>query len=118
MAAHLCGRIRGRLIPTSFSGSMPRNYASATQTNSRRTRAALLLMSLALASCGGGSSASSDDPILDYCSYGAVSQAQLDGCIEHVPTSQVNGLDTDAARYAKGQLDRCLSDSGPFCQPR
>jgi hypothetical protein len=65
-----------------------------------------------LAACGGGTSVS------DYCSYGAVSQAQLEGCIEHVDQDYINRLDTNAARYARGELDRCLADSGPFCEGR
>jgi hypothetical protein len=47
-----------------------------------------------------------------YCVYGSVSVAQLAGCERHVTASYVRNLSTHAARYAKGQLDRCLSDAG------
>lgn len=51
----------------------------------------------------------------DYCSYGAVSGAQLRGCLDHVPTDRISHLDTDAARFAVGGLDACLGDAGPYC---
>jgi len=50
-----------------------------------------------------------------YCSYGAVSQAQLAECEEHVSSSSINLLHTNAARFARGELEECLEDSGPFC---
>jgi len=53
--------------------------------------------------------------IADYCKYGAVSQAQLDGCRRHVDSRDIENLDTDAARFARRDLDDCLSDSGPYC---
>ena len=58
------------------------------------------------------------DLVGDYCAYGAVSKAQLEGCVEHVTPATVNEYRTNAARFARGQLDACLSDSGPFCRPR
>jgi hypothetical protein len=76
----------------------------------RRLLVAALVMA-GLAACGGTS-------VSDYCSYGAVSEAQLEGCIEHITTREVDGLDTNAARYARGELTECLADSGPFCEPR
>ena len=53
-----------------------------------------------------------------YCRYGAVSSAQLRGCIEHVTPEAVLGYKTNAARYAEGNLRGCLGDSGLFCHPR
>jgi hypothetical protein len=50
-----------------------------------------------------------------YCRYGAVSNAQLHGCIDHVAVSDITGRDTNAARFALGRLHACLADSGPFC---
>jgi hypothetical protein len=76
----------------------------------------ILAALVALAGCGG--SESEDDVIGDYCAYGAVSHAQLDGCVDHVTTDQVDDLDTNAAEYARGELDRCLEDAGPFCHDR
>jgi hypothetical protein len=54
--------------------------------------------------------------LTDYCSYGSVSKAQLEGCKDHVTADVVDRYDTNAARYAKGQLDRCLGDAGPYCK--
>ena len=61
---------------------------------------------------------SSNSQVADYCSYGAVSAAQLQGCIDHVSDATVESYDTNAAQYARGDLDDCLEDSGPFCEPR
>lgn len=41
----------------------------------------------------------------EYCAYGSVSQAQEDGCVEHVTADEIDALDTPAARYARGQGD-------------
>jgi hypothetical protein len=54
--------------------------------------------------------------IRPYCWYGAVSSAQLDSCERHVSSSYIRSLDTNAARFAKGKLNACLADSGPFCE--
>jgi hypothetical protein len=53
-----------------------------------------------------------DPSVTRYCAYGAVSEAQLDGCNSHVTADQINALDTNAARYAKATLSECLADSG------
>jgi hypothetical protein len=58
------------------------------------------------------------DVVGDYCSYGAVSEAQLEGCVEHVTPEVVENYNTNAARYAKGELNACLADAGPFCRQR
>ena len=90
----------------------------------RRTLASVLVAaSLALSGCvddqgGGASGADSDSVVEDYCSYGAVSQAQLDGCVDHVTEGEVNAYDTNAGRYARGELDECLEDAGLFCEER
>jgi hypothetical protein len=61
---------------------------------------------------------SSDRLVSDYCSYGAVSQAQLDGCKSHVTANEVRGRNTPAAHFAKSGSsdDVCGAISGPFCQ--
>jgi hypothetical protein len=51
-----------------------------------------------------------------YCAYGAVSEAQLQGCLDHVDPAEIDVLDTNASAYADGDLDACLEDSGPFCE--
>jgi hypothetical protein len=53
--------------------------------------------------------------IADYCQYGSVSQAQLEGCYFHVHIGEIEGRNTNAARWARGDLDECLADAGPFC---
>lgn len=58
------------------------------------------------------------DLVGDYCAYGAVSQAQLEGCRDHVTDDDVDARDTNAAQYARGELDECLADAGPFCEDR
>ena len=68
-----------------------------------------LLLSFVISACGGG------DPVARYCEYGSVSQAQLDGCESHVAESDFSDSNTDAARYARGELLDCLANSGPFC---
>ncbi len=65
----------------------------------------------ACAACG-------ESSVEAYCSYGAVSRAQLDGCTDHVTENDFDHLKTNAARYARGELDKCLADSGPFCEDR
>jgi len=54
--------------------------------------------------------------LYDYCAYGSVSHAQLDGCMEHVKLSHIDQLDTPAARFARGATDVCGAGSGPYCQ--
>lgn len=51
-----------------------------------------------------------------YCEYGALSEAQLQGCIDHVTVDDFDRLNTNAARYARGELDKCRRDAGPFCE--
>jgi hypothetical protein len=53
----------------------------------------------------------------NYCAYGASSDAQLQGCLDHVNHFKIDDLDTNAARFAKGGLRKCLDDSGPYCPP-
>jgi hypothetical protein len=58
------------------------------------------------------------DLVGDYCRYGAVSEAQLDGCLSHVTEDEVRSRQTHASQYAFGDLDECLSDAGRFCRER
>lgn len=74
------------------------------------------IASTILLGCGdAGSAGGGDDTVSRYCAYGAVSEAQLEGCIDHVTSSEVSELNTNAAKFARGSTDRCLSDSGPYC---
>jgi len=54
----------------------------------------------------------------DYCRYGAVSMAQLQGCLDHVTAKQIDRLSTNAARYSRGKLGECLSDFGTVLQEK
>lgn len=54
--------------------------------------------------------------ISSYCQYGSVSESQLEHCMTHVGTDYINGLDTQAARFAREENNDCLEDSGPFCE--
>jgi hypothetical protein len=111
---------------------------------SATARAITTLVALALlAGCGseagsggeGSSVGSYDpgdvDPVLMYCAYGAVSPAQLQGCVTHVTLDDITGgtdaegltpfkpNPTNAERFAfdapfgKG---KCRSDAGPLCR--
>ena len=54
----------------------------------------------------------------DYCSYGATSVPQYRGCVDHVSREDVEAIDSNAARYARGEIDECLADAGPQCSAR
>jgi hypothetical protein len=54
------------------------------------------------------------DPVTAYCSYAAISSEQLAECVEHVRVQQILRDDTNAGRYARGELDQCLGDAGSF----
>jgi hypothetical protein len=56
-----------------------------------------------------------DHDLGDYCKYGAQSQAQLDGCMGHVTTDDIDRLHTPAARFARGETSECGRGSGPYC---
>jgi hypothetical protein len=55
------------------------------------------------------------EAVYRYCAYGAVSEAQLEGCKDHVTFRDVQERSTNAADYAFGGGE-CLADSGPFCE--
>lgn len=75
----------------------------------------IAIFALALAGSIAGQTVRDSGVLHSYCYYGAVSNAQITGCLDHVTSDQIDKLDTDAARFAKGELTSCLSDSGPFC---
>lgn len=56
--------------------------------------------------------------VSDYCSYGAVSEAQIAGCTAHVSYRYVESSKSAAARFAiDGSSDaECGAGSGPFCE--
>lgn len=51
-----------------------------------------------------------------YCSYGVRSEAQYDGCLDHVTADDVRSRNSEAAKFAKGTKKTCGSGSGPFCE--
>ncbi len=50
----------------------------------------------------------------EYCAYGAVSDAQLEGCKSHVTADEVRELRTPAAVFAIEE-GACGGGAGPFC---
>jgi Ca2+/Na+ antiporter len=58
---------------------------------------------------------SAQSTIRDYCGYGARSEAQFDGCVSHVHFREIEHRHTNAARFARGEINHCLTDSGPLC---
>ncbi len=54
-----------------------------------------------LAGCG------TPEEVQTYCAYGARSQAQLDGCLEHVTLEYIATSNTRAARCARGSERAC-----------
>lgn len=53
--------------------------------------------------------------LADYCNYGVVSKAQFEGCMHHASEATIESSNSHAARFARGELQDCLSDAGPFC---
>lgn len=103
----------GRPAPMRYSKASAQH---APETDFVRHRTAMAAAVITVTACLGASGCDSGDEVARYCEYGAVSQPQLDGCKDHVGNDQVDRLDTNAARYARGDLDRCLADAGPFCR--
>ena len=66
----------------------------------------------------GGLTDRSTGLLRDYCEYGAVSSAELQGCLNHVSDAAIYRLQTDAAQFARGELTQCLADAGPYCAQR
>jgi hypothetical protein len=56
-----------------------------------------------------------DNYIDPYCRYGAKSQAELDSCLSHVNSDDIDELQTNAAQFARGTIDECRDDAGPYC---
>lgn len=82
-------------------------------TDVRTVGLAVLQLLACFASIGCGTA---DDQVARYCEYGSASEAQLKGCIEHVDRGSIDRRSSNAARYARGELEACLSDAGPFCR--
>lgn len=75
----------------------------------------LVLFGLSAFGAFSGYSDRRDGWLYYYCAYGSVSQAQMDGCLDHVNKGDVDRLDTNAARFSRWELGACLADAGPYC---
>lgn len=53
-----------------------------------------------------------------YCNYAAQSEAEFQPCLDEHRDRAFLDDDTNPARYARGDLDRCLDDAGPRCTAR
>ena len=56
-----------------------------------------------------------DHELGSYCRYGAQNKAELDRCMSHVTTDDIDELDTHAADFGRGVTSECGPDSGPYC---
>ncbi len=75
----------------------------------------MLCATLALSACGVDSRADAN-VVEAYCAYGADSEAQFQGCTEHVTVEQVRGYDTSAARFALDDPTSCPADASEYCE--
>jgi hypothetical protein len=53
-----------------------------------------------------------------YCVYKTRGDGQYDDCLKRSDPRVIRREDTNAARYARGELTRCLADAGPRCTLR
>lgn len=67
----------------------------------RRACGLVVVLALALSFAGCWGFDYDEALVYNYCEYGSVSQAQLDGCLENVTAEQVERRDSEAAVYAK-----------------
>lgn len=73
---------------------------------------------IALVAAGAILGCGENDIVADYCAYGAVSESQRQHCVDHVTVEEVDARNTNAAQYAREEIDQCLADAGPFCDDR
>lgn len=57
-----------------------------------------------------------ENTVGNYCAWGAVSEAQFQGCVNNVSLQQVRGLDSQAARFAVDREAVCGSAPGIYCK--
>lgn len=53
-----------------------------------------------------------------YCTYSAPTIDDFDDCVRTTQANTIRALDTNAGRYARGEITRCLADAGPRCTLR
>lgn len=93
-------------------------YRDSTDSliNTRGALPALLWVGLFVASPAVRSfDAHQHGALADYCRYGVVSEAQFEGCMRHASRATVARSGSNAARFARGEIEDCRPDAGPFC---
>lgn len=53
-----------------------------------------------------------------YCVYSVRDYDDYDDCLRTTQANTIRALDTNAGRYARGEITRCLADAGPRCTLR
>jgi hypothetical protein len=53
-----------------------------------------------------------------YCTYKVRNDGQFDDCVRRTDFRVVRREDSNAARYGRAELTRCLADAGPRCTLR
>lgn len=66
----------------------------------------------------GGGSSSGLAQVTRYCNYTAQTEADFEPCLDRNRDRGFLKTNTNAARYARGDIDECLSDAGPRCTVR
>lgn len=78
-----------------------------------------VLLSLASGPPSAGTEASPDQDLTRrWCTYTATSQSAYDACLKTADPRVVRREDSDAGRFARGELLRCLPGAGPLCVTR
>jgi hypothetical protein len=65
-----------------------------------------------------GQATSGLNAVTRYCTYAAKTEADFVPCLNRTSAKTFAGDRSNAARYARGELDRCLPDAGPRCTLR
>lgn len=67
---------------------------------------------------GGGGTNSGLAQVTRYCNYVAQTEAEFQPCLDDNRDRAFLSENTNAARYAKGELTACGEDAGPRCTAR
>ncbi|MGX6447013.1 hypothetical protein ACVU7I_02920 [Patulibacter sp. S7RM1-6] len=67
---------------------------------------------------GAGEAQQDLEIVTRYCTYSARTFGGYDDCLRGTDRRVVEREDTNAGRYARGELTRCLADAGPRCTLR
>ena len=81
----------------------------------------LLIATAGFSGCGsGGERSQQEDAALTYlsCQYSARSTQAARACVLHTDADDVAASDSNAARWARGELSKCEADAGPLCGVR